>query len=186
MGGSSSKVTETPQQQTAPTVGSESPVSESTNIDDLVKSGRYKVASSETLEMMKQMQPPRQSNILYPDSEIRDMRQYITEQEGLDIGQSRRRALAQQWRFFLSCEPIQRGMDAGIITGCVSALWTYRNPKKRIPALIGISFIGGFCLGMIAVPMMVIGAESYNAARLKSLERELFTKQRDEFYQKRD
>lgn len=183
MGSQSSKqqiVTESPAVTTSP----QEP--ESTNIDDLVKSGRYKVASSETLDMMKQMQPPRQSNIVYPDSEVRDIRQYITEQEGLDIGQSRRRALAQQWRFFLSCEPIQRGLDAGIITGCCSALWTYRNPKKRIPALIGVSFIAGFCVGMISVPMMVVAAESYNASRIKSLERDLFSKQRDEFYSKRE
>ena len=155
---------------------------ESTNIEDLVNSGRYKVASPETLEMMKQIQSPRDPNKMYPDSEVKDLKQYIIEQEGLDIGQARRRALSQQWRFFLSCEPMQRGLDAGIILGSFSAAFVaFRNRKNRIPAKIGLVFLGGFCVGLIAVPLMVVGADSYNSQRIKKLERELFEKQRSDF-----
>lgn len=158
---------------------------ESTNIEDLVQSGRYKVATSETLEMMKQMQSPRDQSKIYPDSEVKDLRQYIIEQEGLDIGQARRRALAQQWRFFLSCEPMQRGLDAGIILGSFSAAFSaYRSPANRIPARIGLVFIGGFCVGLFSVPFLVIAADSYNSKRIKQLERELFDKQRSEFLKK--
>ncbi|KAK7197347.1 hypothetical protein NESM_000682000 [Novymonas esmeraldas] len=155
---------------------------ESTNIEDLVQSGRYKVASRETLEMMKQMQSPRDANKMHPDSDVKDLKQYIIEQEGLDIGQSRRRALSQQWRFFLSCEPMQRGLDAGIIVGSFSAAFVaYRNPRNRIPAKIGLVFVGGFCLGMLSVPLMVVAADSYNSQRIKKLEQDLFDKQRSDF-----
>ncbi|KAH9586240.1 hypothetical protein LSM04_002203 [Trypanosoma melophagium] len=158
---------------------------ESTNIEDLIKGGRYKVAKKETLDMMAAIQGPKDENKIYPDSEIKDIRQYIIEQEGLSVGQTRRKALAQQWRFFLSCEPMQRGLDAGIITGSFAAAFVaFRSPKNRIPAKIGLVFTLGFCIGVITVPMFVIVAEGYNAKRIKALEKELFTKQRDEFHSK--
>lgn len=157
---------------------------ESTNINDLVQSGRYKVASADTVEMMRQIQSSsgRDANKMYPDSEIKNMKQYIIEQEGLEIGQTRRRALAQQWRFFLSSEPMQRGLDAGIILGSVSAaLAAFKSPANRIPARIGIVFLGGFCVGVISVPLFVVAAETYNTQRIRKLEKELFLKQRSEF-----
>lgn len=156
---------------------------ESTHINDLVQSGRYKVASQETIEMMKQMQGnERDANKIYPDSDIRDMRQYIIESEGLDIGASRRKALAQQWRFFLSSEPMQRGLDAGIILGSFSAAFVaFRNPANRIPAKIGLVFLGGFCVGLVSVPVFVIAAETHNTQRIKKLEKEMFSKQRSDF-----
>lgn len=180
MGGKGSKPTGAAQATQVPRYEDDPP--ESTNIEDLVNSGRYKVASPETLEMMKQIQSPRDPNKMYPDSEVKDLKQYIIEQEGLDIGQARRRALSQQWRFFLSCEPMQRGLDAGIILGSFSAAFVaFRNRKNRIPAKIGLVFLGGFCVGLIAVPLMVVGADSYNSQRIKKLERELFEKQRSDF-----
>ncbi|KEG12012.1 hypothetical protein DQ04_02081150 [Trypanosoma grayi] len=159
---------------------------ESTNIEDLIKGGRYKVASKETLDMMTAIQQgPKDENKIYPDSDIKDLKQYIIEQEGLSIGQARRKALSQQWRFFLSCEPVQRGLDAGIIAGSfAAAVVAFKSPKNRIPAKIGLAFTFGFCVGLITVPMMVIAAEGYNAKRIKTLEKELFSKQRDEFYSK--
>lgn len=179
MGGKGSKAAAVPEAQ-VPRYEDSRP--ESTNIEDLVQSGRYKVASPETLEMMKQMQSPRDANKMYPDSEVKDMKQYIIEQEGLDIGQARRRALSQQWRFFLSCEPMQRGLDAGIIFGSFSAAFVaFRNPKNRVPAKIGLVFLGGFCVGMFSVPLLVVGADSFNSQRIKKLEQELFEKQRSDF-----
>ncbi|KAG5485586.1 hypothetical protein LSCM1_07675 [Leishmania martiniquensis] len=157
---------------------------ESTNIGDLVNSGRYKVASSETVEMMKQIQSSRDANKMYPDSEVKDLKQYIIEQEGLEIGEARRRALAQQWRFFLSCEPMQRGIDAGIILGSFSAFVACRKPGNRIPVKIALIFFGGFCAGMFAVPAMVVATDSFNSHRIKKLEQELFEKQRAEFYKR--
>lgn len=159
---------------------------ESTNIEDLVSSGRYKVADPKTLQMMQQIQGnSRDVNKVYPDSEVKDMKQYIIEQEGLDIGQARRKALAQQWRFFLSCEPLQRGLDAGIILGSFAAAFSaYRNPKNRIPIKIAFVFLGGFSVGMFSVPLLVITADSYNTQRIKKLEKDLFDKQRSEFYKK--
>lgn len=184
MGSSRSKeVVAAPQKAAAVDEGVEQP--ESTNISDLIQSGRYKVAKPETIEMMKQMQGAKQAQIMYPDSNVRDLKQYITEQEGLDIGQTRRRALAQQWRFFLSCEPIQRGLDAGIIFGCSAAAFAaWKNPKNRIPSVIGLTFLGGLCVGIVSVPMMVIGADAYNSRRIKSLEKEMFARQREDFYAK--
>nr|CAJ2468211.1 unnamed protein product [Leishmania braziliensis] len=181
MGGSGSKAkcttaVEVPRYEDSPP--------ESTNIGDLVLSGRYKVASPETVEMMKQIQSPREGNKMYPDSEVKDIKQYIIEQEGLDIGQARRRALSQQWRFFLSCEPMQRGLDAGIILGSLSAFVAFRKPRNRIPLKIAFIFFGGFCVGMVSVPLMVVGADSYNAQRIRKLEQELFEKQRSEFYRR--
>ncbi|KAG5511132.1 hypothetical protein GH5_07340 [Leishmania sp. Ghana 2012 LV757] len=157
---------------------------ESTNIGDLVLSGRYKVASPETLEMMKQIQSPRDANKMYPDSEVKDLKQYIIEQEGLEIGQGRRRALSQQWRFFLSCEPMQRGLDAGIILGSFSAFVASRRPRNRVPAKIALIFFGGFCGGMLSVPLMVVATDAYNSQRIKKLEQELFEKQRSEFHKR--
>ncbi|CUG87822.1 transmembrane protein, putative [Bodo saltans] len=158
---------------------------ESTDIKDLIQSGRYKVAKPETIDMLKQISGPQQSNIMYPDSEVRDMKQYIIEQEGLDIGVQRRQVLAQQWRFFLSCEPIQRGLDAGIIFGCVAAaLVAWRRPKQRLPHVIGLTWLGGFCTGVVSVPMMVVFADSYNTKRIKKMETEIFSRQREDFYRK--
>ncbi|EAN80315.1 hypothetical protein, conserved [Trypanosoma brucei brucei TREU927] len=158
---------------------------ESTNIDDLIRSGRYKVAKKETLEMMSAIQDERDRGKLYPDSEVKDLKQYIIEQEGLNVGDAKRRALSQQWRFFLSCEPMQRGLDAGIIVGSfAAAVYAFRSPKNRIPAKVGLVFACGCCLGLITVPVLVVAAESYNNKRIKKLEKELFAKQRAEFLNK--
>ncbi|CAG9569773.1 conserved hypothetical protein [Leishmania major strain Friedlin] len=181
MGSSSSKAKATPA-VSVPRYEDSPP--ESTNIGDLVVSGRYKVASPETVELMKQIQAPRDANKMYPDSDVKDLKQYIIEQEGLEIGQARRRALAQQWRFFLSCEPMQRALDAGIILGSVSAFVAFRKPRNRVPAKISLIFLGGFCVGMVSVPLMVVATESYNSKRIKKLEQELFEKQRSEFYKR--
>ncbi|KAG5510594.1 hypothetical protein JKF63_06891 [Porcisia hertigi] len=179
MGGSGSKMPAT-QGAAIPPYEENSP--QSTNIGDLVESGRYKVATPETLEMMKQIQAPRDANKMYPDSQVKDLKQYIIEQEGLEIGEARRRALSQQWRFFLSCEPMQRGLDAGIILGSFSAAFAaFRSPRNRVPAKIGFIFFGGFCVGMLSVPLMVVAADAYNSQRIKKLEQELFEKQRSEF-----
>ncbi|ESL08666.1 hypothetical protein TRSC58_03628 [Trypanosoma rangeli SC58] len=158
---------------------------ESTNIEDLIKCGRYKVAKKETLDMMAAIQGPKDENKMYPDSEVRDLKQYIIEQEGLSVGQMKRKALSQQWRFFLSSEPVQRGLDAGIIAGSFSAaFFALKSPRNRVPIKIGLVFTLGFCVGLIAVPILVITAESYNSRRIKALEKELFSKQREEFYNK--
>ena len=158
---------------------------ESTRIEDLMDSGRYKIAKPETVEMLKQIQGPRQANVMYPDTEVRDIRQYIAEQEGLEIGQARKRILAQQWRFFLSCEPIQRGLDAGLIFGSVTAaIQAWRSPKNRVPGIIALSWLGGFCTGVVTVPVLVLFADNLNAKRIKEKEKELFRRQREEFYGK--
>lgn len=198
MGSTSSKSQTTPAASVPPTAVAEANAAanaivsadanqpeESTKLEDLIQSGRYKVASPETINMLKQMQGPRQTNIMYPDSEVKDLKQYITEQEGLDIGSQRRKALAQQWRFYLSCEPIQRGLDAGIIFGCAAAgFMAWKNPKKRVPSVIGLTWLGGFCAGVISVPLMVVAAEAYNSQRIRKMEKEMFSRQREEFYKK--
>ena len=158
---------------------------ESTHIDDLIKSGRYKVARPETLDMLRQIQAtPHKEPLSDGNTEMKDLKQYIVEQEGLDIGKARKRALSQQWRFFLSSEPIQRGLDAGLICGCVSAALSARNPAKRQPPRVAVFWLGGFCAGVITVPMMVLFADSLNSQQIKKKEKELFTKQRQDFYNK--
>ncbi|CAD2220967.1 hypothetical protein AGDE_03767 [Angomonas deanei] len=176
MGGNESK-----SQNTVPDYSEVKP--ESTDIKDLVQSGRYKVARPETLEMMNQIQhaDARDPSKMYPDSEVKDMRKYIIEQEGLDIGQSRRKILSQQWRFFLSSEPMQRGLDAGIIFGSCAAAFYAVRVKVRIPARVALVFVGGFTVGMFSVPLMVIFADTYNSQRIKKLEKELFEKQRSDY-----
>nr|CCC95896.1 unnamed protein product [Trypanosoma congolense IL3000] len=155
----------------------------SPNISDLVKSGRYKVAKQETLNMMVAIQGEKDDGKKYPDSDVKDLRQYITEQEGLNVGDNKRRALSQQWRFFLSCEPMQRGLDAGIILGSfAAAVYAFKGPKNRVPAKVGVVFASGCCIGVILVPMLVVLADGYNNKRIKKLESELFAKQRAEFY----
>ncbi|KAG8340894.1 hypothetical protein TRVL_08279 [Trypanosoma vivax] len=158
---------------------------ESTNIADLVKSGRYKVASKETLELMSAVQGQTDTDKVRPDSLIKDLKSYIVEQEGLDIGESRKKVLSQQWRFFLSCEPIQRGLDAGIVAGSfASALVAFRSSNNRTPVKIGLVFISGLSVGVIMVPMLVVAAEIYNNKKIKKLEEELFARQRAEFHSK--
>lgn len=185
MGGSSSKSEVQSQAVDASTVlNNASSTQESTNIKDLIASGRYQVAKPETLSMLREMQSDKHASAMQADAVgMRDMKQYASDMEGLDIGSQRRKVLAQQWRFFLSCEPIQRGLDAGIIFGCTAAAFVaWKKPAKRIPSVISLVFLGGFCVGMISVPLMVVGAEQYNAKRIVNKEKEFFKRQREDFF----
>jgi xanthosine utilization system XapX-like protein len=134
--------------------------------------------------MVRKIQPTPQQDPAAAGADIKDMRQYIIEQEGLDIGKARKRALSQQWRFFLSSEPIQRGMDAGLILGCVTAALSARNPAKRQAPRVAAFWLAGFSVGMIAVPTMVYVADSANSRQIKKKEKELFSRQREDFYNK--
>lgn len=79
--------------------------------------------------------------------------------------------LSQQWRFYLSCEPMQRGLDAGLILGSVTAaVGAFKFPKYRIPGCIFFMFLGGFCAGLISVPVMVVLLDQTNVRRIKKKE----------------
>ena len=152
---------------------------------DVFKDGRYRVARPETIKLLQAQQasPEQQAqHIMYNQMDNKDLRQFIKEQEGLEIGNQRKKMLAQQWRFFLASEPIQRGIDAGILLGCVSAAVCAYKPKNRVPLRIAVYWLGGFCGGMLSIPLMVMAAEAKNDARIKSQEREMFAQQRQQFY----
>jgi len=190
MGSSSSRAADVSRcdEQTAPVSIPEEPcaaiVEESTHIPDMIQSGRYAVAKPQTIEFLRQTQStPQIDRIAHPADAAKSFDDYIREQEGLDIGQNRKQMLSQQWRFYLGSEPVQRGLDCGLVLGSIAAVWRARKPANRVAHVIGPTWMAGFCVGMMAMPMFVVAMDLVNSQRIKHKEKELFTKQRQEFYE---
>jgi hypothetical protein len=118
--------------------------------------------------------------------EMKSNREYITEQEGLTIGEERKGQLAQQWRFILSAEPIQRGLDAGLIAAAGTAMGMLISNKanRQKPGRVAFCSMMGFCVGMMAVPMGMVYLESRNRERIRERDRDMMQDQRDDFYKK--
>jgi hypothetical protein len=161
-----------------------------TDESDLFKDGRYRVAKQGTVDQLALTQaggstqagmPNPQQFPGTPEGRKEFARKHIKESEGLDIGFHERRKLAQQWRFFLSCEPIQRGMDAGIILGSVTAVVAAYQPKNRHPLKVVCFWMAGFSAGMIVLPACLLLSEISNQRRLKAREHDLYDKQRKLF-----
>eukprot|EP00758_Cryptobia_borreli_P008595 Tbor_TRINITY_DN5401_c6_g7::TRINITY_DN5401_c6_g7_i1::g.24295::m.24295 len=120
-----------------------------------------------------------------PNVTIRSAQDYIYEQEGLTLGEERRRQLSKQWLFILSSEPLQRGIDAGILSGAATAagvLLYDRKKYKAMPARVCFYSIMGFCVGMMGVPFVSLCLEERNRDRIRQMDREKMMAQREDYY----
>ena len=106
----------------------------------------------------------------------------IQQQEGLNMSQNRRMELSDQWKFYLGCEPIQRGVDAGFVLGSITASIGYYFPKNRKPARVMTFWFGGFAVGMMGLPIATMVWHARNDERMRQRERELFARQRQEYH----
>ena len=118
--------------------------------------------------------------------QMKSNRDYITEQEGLSIGEERKGQLAQQWRFILSAEPIQRGLDAGLLTaaGTAFGMLMFNKANRKKPARVAFFSVMGFCAGMMTVPIGMVYLESRNRERIRARDRDMMQGQRDDFYKR--
>jgi hypothetical protein len=153
-------------------------------VPDVLRQGRYRVAQPATLELLRAQQPNNQMvQQQQMEQQMQDMRKYLEETEGLKIGTRRMSELSQQWRFFLACEPIQRGLDAGFLLGSFSAaLGAFIKPKNRKPMRVLWLWMGGFCAGMVLFPASLLGYEQYNMQRIMAKEEQMFQHQRQDFF----
>ena len=161
-----------------------------TDISQL-QDGRYRIASQETIDGWKLTQGKSSSKSRVgleaeglpgtPAERDRLLKKAISESEGLDIGFNERRKLSQQWRFFLASEPIQRGLDAGLVCGSISAVGFATKAANRKPIVLACAWAGGFCVGMVTLPVAVMALEAVNQRRIKGKEGEMFAKQRQAF-----
>lgn len=118
---------------------------------------------------------------------VKDSRDYIIEHEGLVLGDEKKRQLAQQWWFALSSEPLQRGLDAGLITGAITAgaLVALKKEYRKQPIRVGFFSVIGFSVGCMAVPLSVIYLDIKNAEKVRRRDQAKMQTQRDEFLSKR-
>jgi hypothetical protein len=119
-----------------------------------------------------------------PDKPIHteaEWRKYISALEGLEIGKRKKDDLSRQWLFILSSEPFQRGMDAGLVTGTLSAVVSNYWPKNRNILKTLCVFCGGFCIGMIGLPIYLLALELRNEQRVQNKDREFSKKNREEY-----
>jgi hypothetical protein len=113
-----------------------------------------------------------------------EIRKILSESEGLNIGNKRRAELIQTWRFMLASDPIQYGFDAGFVLGGVVAAVSLQWKKNRHPVRLASLWCAGFAVGMITFPMVMVGWEEYNMARIIKKENKMYQEQRDDYYKK--
>lgn len=153
-----------------------------------MSTGRYRIASKESTEAWYESQPgAKNPNAKTPDH-VHDMtpqelKKYITETEGLNMGQHKMRELGQTWRFLLASDPVQHGFDAGLLAGTLLAGCTAAfRPAKRKPVVLMNYFVVGFMGGLLTFPLSLIAWEQYNMARINAREQDMFAQQRADFY----
>ena len=155
---------------------------------DIFKGGRYRIASPEATKAFYDQQPSRvNADILMPEQGITDMKQmkqYLSDTEGLNIGSKQLTELSQQWRFFLASDPVQHGLDAGFLLGSFTAVASSIKPQNRIPLRVFSFWMYGFAAGMMGFPMLCMGWEQYNMNRIMKTEKDMFKEQRKDFYQR--
>jgi hypothetical protein len=154
---------------------------------DLFRDGRYRVASKEAQDMFFSNQPSakqQDSGVVTIDNKTdkKEILKYLNETEGLALGSKQKLELSQQWRFFLASDPIQHGIDCGMLAGCVFAAASLYRPHNRQPMRIGMWWCVGFATGMLSFPMAMLAFEEYNLSRINKRESEMFTEQRKDFY----
>lgn len=152
-------------------------------VPDVLRSGRYRVAQPDTVKYLKASQPNNPLVQKQMEQQMQDMRTYLEETEGLKIGSRRMSELSQQWRFFLACEPIQRGFDAGFLLGSfTAAIGAFLKPSNRKPMRVVWLWMGGFCAGMTLFPASLLAYEQYNMQRIMKKEETMFQNQRQAFF----
>lgn len=118
---------------------------------------------------------------------VKDSREYIIEHEGLMVGEERRRQLSRQWWFALSSEPLQRGLDAGLILGAITAggLVGFKKQYRTQPIKVAFFSVLGFCVGCMSVPLSVIYLDTRNAEKIRARDRATQQEAREEYLQQR-
>ena len=109
------------------------------------------------------------------------IKKFIQDSEGLNISQYRKKQLSEQWKFYLTSEPIQRGIDTGILLGSLTSVGSCYWPRNRVPFFVASYWCLGFAAGMLTMPLFLIYFEITNEARIKRDEKRLFAKQRKEY-----
>jgi hypothetical protein len=155
---------------------------------DVLREGRYRIADQETTEafyaqqpasMRMQSQVPKEVEGMTPQ----ELKRYLTDTEGLNIGKHRMQELSQQWRLLLASDAVQHGIDAGILLGTLNAgiaaaFW----PKKRHPVILLNHFFAAYAVGVIGFPMSLLAYEQIRTQQIIDSERDMFSQQRSEFY----
>ena len=118
---------------------------------ELLADRGYKTSTSEevggflsTMPLASKLKVPK-ATAQYLSKEERDQ---ITAREGLNIGAHQKRQLAESFWFTASSDPIQHGIDAGIIGGVGAMAYSAYFPKNRVAGLMAVRFAMGFTAGM--------------------------------------
>ena len=93
----------------------------------------------------------------------KDERDAITAREGLNIGSHQKRQLAENFWFTAASDPIQHGIDAGIIGGVGAMAYTAYYPKNRVAGLMAVRFALGFTGGMSALVGAMLAWTEYQS-----------------------
>jgi hypothetical protein len=158
------------------------------NVPDLLRDGRYRIASQETTEQFYAQQPssvrmdvavPKQMEGMTPA----ELKKYLSDTEGLNIGKHKMTELSQQWRLLLASDAVQHGIDAGILLGTLNAgVAAAFRPAKRHPIILLNHFFAAYAVGVICFPMSILAYEQVYTQRIINQERDMFAQQRAEFY----
>ena len=155
---------------------------------DLLRNGRYRIAGQETTEAFYAQQPSKvKMDINVPEELVgmspKQIKQYLSDTEGLNLGKHQMKELSQLWRLLLASDAVQHGIDAGVILGAAAAATVAAfKPAKRHPLTLMNYFMGGYAVGVICFPMSIMAYEQYYTATILRQERDMFTKQRADFY----
>ena len=103
------------------------------------------------------------------------------EAEGLNISNRRRMELCDHWQFIMRSEPIQRGIDFGLVTGGLVAVGSCNWPRNRVPHRFLFFFTSGFGIGMLGVPLMVLYRHASNDNKRRLREKSRMARNREEF-----
>jgi hypothetical protein len=158
------------------------------SVPDLLRSGRYRVADKATTEAFYSQQPSALNRDIRVPSEVehmtpQELKQYLTDTEGLNIGRNQMKDLSQMWRFLLASDAVQHGFDAGLLCGTFAAgITAALVPAKRHPVILLNYFIKGYAVGIFGFPLALFGWEEYQQAKVTAHEKDLFARQRSEFY----
>lgn len=123
--------------------------------------------------------------VINNDMTMDEIRKIITNTEGLHISKKKREELSKQWRFFLTSDPIQYGLDAGFVTGSLTAAWAIiRKRENRTPYRVTCYLAAGYAVGFATFPFAMIAWEEYNTRKIVKSEQEMMMRQRKEFLEK--
>lgn len=159
-------------------------------LPEVLKEGRYRIADQATTEAFYAQQPATVRMQAQVPKEIQGMtpeqvKRYLTDTEGLNLGAHKMTELSQQWRLLMASDAVQHGIDCGILLGVLNAgLAAIFRPAKRHPIILANHFLAAYGVGVIGFPMALLTYEQVYTARIMQEEREMFQQQRTEFYQR--